>query len=189
MINYIKKILKKEKSIGIEPRQEENKSSNDIEWFLKKEIDNCTLINKNNASIILDHLLRKKDILRTQNILSVNEKKSLGINTRLSITKELVEVLNAEGLKTHYPKSIISNLYHRAFFAKSRHDNMKKFRSSVSINKVILISSGGGGGDCDWCKLNQNIEFSVHKPIEKLIDENCNCDPYCYCYIQPIINF
>lgn len=169
--------------------QEQTKLNNDLEWFFKRELRNCKLIKKECHSIVLDHLLRKKDILKTQNKLSVTEKKRLGINIRLSITKELIEVLNDEGIKNHHPRSIISNLYYRAFSAKSRHDQMNKFRSNDYIEKFVLNSSGGGGGDCDWCKLNQNIEFSVHKPIEKLIEENCSCDPYCYCFLTPIINF
>lgn len=168
--------------------QEQNELK-DLEWFCKKELKKCNLIKPEYHSIVLDHLLRKKDILKTQNKLSVSEKKRLGINTRLSISKELIEVLNEQGIKNHHPKSIISNLYHRAFFAKSRHDQMNKFRSNGSIEKVVLNSSGGGGGDCNWCTLNQNIEFSVHMPIEKLIEANCSCDPYCYCFLTPILTF
>ena len=188
MINFLKKIFNIAKSIEKESIQKQHETNHELEWYFKREIKNCKLIKQNCDSIILEHLLRKKDILKTQNKLTVDEKKLLGINTRLSITKELIEVLNERGLKTHYPKSIISNLYHRAFFSKSRHDEMNKLRSGLLIDKVILRSSGGGGGDCEWCQSNQDIEFSVHIPIEKLIEENCSCDPYCYCYIQSVIN-
>lgn len=159
-----------------------------IEVYFRNEVIHSKFIKEDAKDTVINHLLGNTNILKAGNKLTANEKKALGINARLSITKELVGVLTEEGIKTDHPSAIISEMWNRAMIKKLRHDNIEKLRASSYAKKFTLMSCGNGD-DCKWCEANQDREFQVSVDIEAMIDESCTCAPYCKCVIQPVIEF
>ena len=76
-------------------------------------LDECTHIKKEAHAQVLKHLKGEIDLNKTGNKLSADEKRELGLNTRLTITRELVEVLTDSGLAQKNPKEILTDLHTR----------------------------------------------------------------------------
>ena|ERR1035438_3244568 len=191
MLKFIKSFLGHGSSRTVEATLVKNPPTQDarnigIEVYFRNEVFSSKFIKADARDTVINHLLGNTNILKTENKLSSDEKKALGINARLSITRELVGVLTEEGIKTYHPSAIISEMWNRATIKKLRHDNIEKLRVNSYAKKFTLMSCGNGD-DCKWCKANQNREFQVSVDIEALIDKNCTCDPYCKCAIQPVI--
>ncbi len=158
-----------------------------IESYFRAEVDNSEYLRDGAKQKVLDHLLGKIDIIKTGSKLSPDEKKALGLNTRLTITKEMVEVLNEKAIRLAYPSSVLTEMWSRATTKKSRHDQLEKLRASA-VKKYKLITCGNGE-DCIWCQAHQEQEFQAQFDLESAIAANCTCEPYCKCLVQPIIEF
>jgi hypothetical protein len=156
-----------------------------IESYFIEEIKKSPFLKKETHNLVLEHLLGKCDILKTSNKLSTDDKKALGINTRQSITKELVSVLNEKGIDEPNPKQVIVDILNRARITKSRFDSYEKSKKIPGI-QFKLMSSGGGMGDCEWCVSKQNKILS-DEDIMFFLANRCDCEPYSYCYIDPIL--
>lgn len=162
-------------------------NDNGLQNYFLEEINRSPFIKDSAKDIVLAHLNGEVNILKTENKFTLEEKKALGINTRLSVSRELYDILNFEGLKLRNPKVLLSEIYYRAFMRKNRFDKMQRLRKNAMTKEFRLVSSGDGN-DCDWCKVQQKNTLSVLTNIEQLIDENCSCEPYCKCMIDPLID-
>jgi len=162
-------------------------NSHDLKSYLKNELSKSELIKEDFKHIVLDHYLEKTNLLKTGNKLTRDEKKEIGINTRLSVTKELIEVLTDDAIANEAnPKEIISNIYHKARTAKYRHDeliNMKK----LGITQFTLMNCGDER-DCEWSQLSSSKKFNVNDDINSLIESKCDAS-YCRCGFQAEIKF
>jgi hypothetical protein len=158
-----------------------------IELYFREEVEKSDYLKDESRQVVLDHLLGKIDILKSGNKLSPSEKKALGINARLTITSELVAVLNEKAIRLAHPAAIITNMWSRATSKKSRHEQIEKLRAS-GVKKFKLMSCGDGN-DCTWCQATQKQELSAQFDMDSAISEKCKCDPYCKCFIYPIVEF
>ncbi len=154
------------------------------EYFLA-ELKENKYIKHEHLESILKHLTHDVSLTKTSNTLTSNEKKALGLNTRLSITKELLEVLTPDGLALNNPKVILEEIYNKATITKLRDDNFEK--SIKAGIKKFTLNECGDGSECEWCKANLGIEYGPN--ILQLIRDNCKCTPYSKCFITPIVEF
>jgi hypothetical protein len=158
-----------------------------FEIYLQKELNSCSYVKIEFHNIALAHLTHKTNLNKTENRLTAEEKKSIGISARLSITHELVKILTSEGIRQYNPKEILSGIYYRAFFAKNRDDSLEKFKAS-GIRKYTLMTCNDGK-DCEWCNSQQGIEMSVDEDLNEIINNNCTCSSHCRCVMKPILKF
>ncbi len=156
-----------------------------IDYFFD-EINLSQYVKHEKADIILKHLTHEIDLLKSANVLSSEEKKSLGINPRLKITKDFIDILSDEGMKLEYPKEVLNNIYYRAFFKKSREEEYLKLKS-LDIKNIKLMSSGVD--DCKWCQKMQKKKALSEEEIRYFIDNKCQCEPYSKCYLEGEIKF
>lgn len=156
-----------------------------LEDYFQDVVCSSPFIKPDARTVVMRHLTGAAPILRTGNNLTAQEKKALGINARLAITKELVSVLTNEGIAHHYPAGIIDNISNKASIEKSRDDNFKQALKS-GIKKFTLEPSGDGS-ECEWCAAHLGIEFGTD--ILERMKANCTCDPYSKCFFYPIIDF
>lgn len=177
MIKFLKELFIKDKA-------QPSKEGKEIGLYFKQELNDCPYIKIECRNIVLDHLMHKKYLTKTENKLTAEDKKSLGINPRVSVTRELIEVLTDEGIRQKDPKDVLSSLYLRATFNKNREDTLEKYKN-VGIECFSLMACGDER-DCNWCKSMQGVEISVYKDINTLIKENCVCESHCRCAIRPI---
>jgi hypothetical protein len=187
MFRFLKSLFGRSIQLPVTYENRDN-NENDIRKYFLQEIEKSHFLKKESHDQVLKHLLGEINILKTENKLTVAEKKALEINTRLSITKELVNVLNEEGLKIEYPKSIITDMSNRASNSKLSYDSYIRAKKA-GVTKFKLISSGGGMGDCDWCIQKQKLDFLSDADISFFLENKCNCEPYSYSYLEPEINF
>ncbi|OCL96862.1 hypothetical protein [Arcobacter porcinus] len=111
-------------------------------------------------------------------VLSVQEKKDLGLSTRHKATKEILDFLNlnnipSEKLKTTSLKKIILNFYNRVYSKSNYYFNFEEYKK-INITKVKYIV-GVLETSCKWCVENDNKIFNVEDFIE-IMDNNCKCE-------------
>ena len=182
MMDFIKKLFGKDvQSVSTPINNSVITIKDDLDLYLKEEIDKVDFIKRDFQGVVLLHLLGTKNILKEGTKLSVDEKKALGLNTRTSITREFVEVLNEKGLKSDDPKGSVQSLYYRAVFKKSRTEDLQRIRG-IGIKKIKLLSAGDER-DCSWCKSVNYRAFDSGKDMIDLIEKNCTCTSYCRCVI------
>lgn len=156
-----------------------------IETYFIKELHDCKYIKPESHAIVLKHLKHEAYLTKTGNVLTAEEKKSLGINPRLSITKELIEVLSDDGLALDNPKAVLKEIYTKANIKKARTDQIQK-ALQIGIKKFILKACGDGT-DCSWCAEHSGKQFG--SDILQQVEVNCKCTPYSKCYVTSVIEF
>jgi hypothetical protein len=155
------------------------------EEYFYVEVENSPYFKAEFKQNVLDHLLHKKSLNKTGNNLTVEEKRNLGINTRLSITKELAQVLSSEGISLDNPKVALEVIYYRVTTSKARIDNFTRAQK-IGTKQFKLLASGDGS-DCDWCRSNSDRKFGLD--ILEQIKTQCRCSPYSKSVVNPIVEF
>lgn len=157
-----------------------------VDSYFIKELNACSYIKSDAHAIVIRHLLQEINLNKTGNKLSVQEKKDLGINARLSITHELVEVLTNSGLSQPDPKKVFSSIYCKAIFAKNHDDTLNKYRK-IDINHYKIMACNDER-DCEWCNSMNGKKLSINNDINKLIEKNCKCNSHCRLAITAVID-
>lgn len=186
MFNAIRRIISKKE--GASPT---SLSTNDgalerpVEYYFAKELQECKYIKPECHAIVLKHLKHEASLTKTGNNLSSEEKKSRGINPRLVITKELIEVLSDDGLSLDNPKAVLEEIYNKAIITKSRIDG---FQKAVKLGvRKFTFNACGDGSECAWCAEHSGKQFGPD--ILQQMEANCTCTPYSKCFITPVIEF
>ena len=182
MLNVFKLFSKKTKNQNNTPSKNGN-----IEHYFAKELAGCEFIKKECHDIVLKHLTHQINLNKTGNKLLAEEKKALGINTRLAITHDLVNVLTEAGLTQSNPKDILTSIYYRATFAKTNDDSCKQY-IDLGVEKYKILACGDEG-DCKWCKSMDGKKLSVSEDLNELIKNNCKCKSHCRLSTSAVLNF
>lgn len=154
-----------------------------IDDYFLGELRESKYIRPDCYAVVLKHLKHEASLTKTGNKLTADEKQALGLNPRITITKELVEVLTAEGLARVDPSVVLGEIYNKATVKKARTDNVRK-SIDAGVEKFTLMS-GGDNTECDWCKEHLNEEFE--HDVLQVIEDNCTCVPYHKCSLRTVI--
>jgi len=158
----------------------------DLESCFLARLQSSKFIKPEAIDIVMKHLTHEINLNKTGNKLSVDEKKALGLNTRLSITKELIDILTPEGIAQTDPKSILERIFYKATFENTREKEIQRLRK-IGI-KTFMLQPSNSEKDCQWCQSMKDKVLPVSTDINSLIEENCKCEDWCRSYIYPIVN-
>lgn len=142
-------------------------------YFIRELIE-CTYIKPEEHERVLKHFRHEESLTKTENKLTLEEKKKIGLNPRLSITKELVEVLNEDGLSLANPKQLLNDLYNKATIEKLRDESFER-SISAGVKRFEFLASLESC--CEWCKQSHKKEFGLD--ILNVLNRECKCKPYC----------
>jgi hypothetical protein len=102
--------------------------------YFKPEKKQCLIdLLKNNSNL--------NDPFSYDDCLTVSEKKDLGLNSRLKISRQMIDFLNGEGLKLENPKEIISTIYHYVS-SKQTSIETKERMESAGLTMYVWETSG-----------------------------------------------
>lgn len=173
MINFIKKLFLDKNKIRKE-LEFENFNDKLINQFLDKELQKVNYFLLDKREIILNHIKGKINLHKSDNLLTKEEKQKLGIDVRLKISKELIEVFDLTKLSDEDPKDLLSELFYKIDFKIKNIEEIERIKNA-DICKVEL-SSSQDERTCEWCLKMDNKVIDINKTdIIKLIDENCKC--------------
>ncbi len=175
LLNFYRKFAKNSEHISKE---------RNLESYIISEIENSAFFKKEKMQLIMDHLINNKDIFKTQNMVSVNKKKLLGIHAKTIISEEFLSILTDKALEVSNPKILLNELYYKASVKKARNDELERLRTSRVFSEVKLQGCGNDA-DCSWCQSMQKEFFSIELNLTELIEKNCVCEPYCKCALLP----
>lgn len=185
MLGFIKKIFsskdsEKKNSLAIELSKDEVEQKQKLmKKIALEELEKIDFFNRTQNDVILKHLLGNGNLFKNEDYLTVDEKKALGINARLKISRSLVKIFDKSKVddgffKDKNPKKILSNLAYQVEFKATKIQNIKKYKSA-GIKKIELLRAGQSK-DCDWCKKQNGKIMDIDKDIIKFIYDNCKCD-------------
>lgn len=116
-------------------------------------------------------------------VLTVKEKRTLGLNTRMKYTKDFIEYFDPGILKTIEPKAILLNMHLSAYHRVARQRDLLKFRDLGFVKQVTIVPVGDAG-DCGKVKRLKKTYSLEAVPALPLPD--CTA-PFCRCMYQSVI--
>lgn len=117
------------------------------------------------------------------NFLTVEEKKVLGLNTRMKYSKKFIEYFDASAFKVIEPKASLERMHLDAFHRVSRKKQLIRLKKQGFVKQVKIVPTGDGG-DCGRIKQFKKIYGIEEVPELPLPD----CDAqFCRCMYQAII--
>jgi len=149
----------------------------DLDSYYLREIVRSGVIRKEKTALVLRHLNNKIDLNTKGKALTVSEKKDLGINTRLKITRELLSIFNDSGRTFSNPKEVLSSIGMRAGFARSRDQSIASLQTANIKNYEVVGCRDERS--CAWCKSMEGKQLPVTQSINRLIEANCTCESHC----------
>lgn len=117
-------------------------------------------------------------------LLTVEEKRALGLNTRMKYSKAFIEYFEPTDLKTTEPKSVLEDMHLSAFHRVARKRDLVKFRELGFVKQVKIVPVGDIR-DCNEIKCFQNIHDLDRAPDLPL--PGCTAR-YCRCMYEPILS-
>ena len=159
MINFIKKIFTK----------------NDLEEeLLNDELKKVNFFLLEKKDLILKHIKNEINLNVSNYYLSKEEKEKLGLNERLKISKELIDIFNLAEIKEQNPKELLHELNLRITHKISMLRDLRNCKNA-EINEIKLLSMGDER-TCKWClDIEKEIIDITKIDLIKLIDDNCTC--------------
>ncbi|MFK3641236.1 hypothetical protein [Pseudomonas protegens] len=146
-----------------------------VEYF-KIEIAASPYIKESGRLAVLNDFLHRAK-LSDEEALTTEQKRSMGLNVRMKITKGHLAALTDEGLLIG-PKPVLHPLYLRATHKHSRRECIA--RISAAGLKSYSVLSCGDERDCDWCKSMDGKSIITSQDFDDLAEQNCSCE-YCRC--------
>jgi hypothetical protein len=115
--------------------------------------------------------------------VTVEEKKKLGLSTRMKYSKDFIEYFDPSAFKTIEPKSALKHMHLDVSHRVSRKRELLRAKE-LGFIKQIRISPVGDEGDCARIKRLRKIHNIDAVPQLPLPD----CDaPFCRCMYLPIV--
>jgi hypothetical protein len=100
---------------------------------------------------VLKKTSKLQDPFSYDGCLTATEKKALGLNTRLKISRQMIEFLNDEGLKLENPKEIINLIYYNVLVKQSALEDQKQ-KQGLGL-KLYIWETSGDERVCEACKV------------------------------------
>jgi hypothetical protein len=183
MFDAIRRMFSKNVGISLSPSDSET-PERPIETYFLSELQDCKYIKPEYHAVVLRHLKHEVSLTKTGSNLTSDEKKLRGLNPRLAITKELVDVLSDDGLSLNNPKLILEEIYNKATITKARTDEFQK-AVRLGVSKFTL-NACVDGSECAWCTEHSGRQFG--RDVIQQMEANCKCAPYSKCFITPVID-
>lgn len=115
--------------------------------------------------------------------LTVEEKKALGLNTRMKYSKKFIEYFDTSAFKAIEPKATLECMHLDAFHRVSRKKQLLRLKKLGFVKQVKIVPTGDGG-DCGRIKRFKKI-YSIEEVPELPLPD---CDArFCRCMYQAII--
>ncbi|HXN49997.1 MAG TPA: hypothetical protein VN893_25320 [Bryobacteraceae bacterium] len=114
-------------------------------------------------------------------ILSVEEKRALGLNTRMKYSKALIDCFDPRCLSTIEPKSVLEDMHLNAFHRVARKRDLLEIRE-LGVKQVRIVPLGGR----DCAKIRRLKKIHDIDELPELPLPGCTA-PYCLCMYEAII--
>lgn len=116
-------------------------------------------------------------------ILTVSEKKALGLNTRMKYSKAFVEYFDPVAFKTIEPKAFLQYIHIDAYHRVSRKKELLSLKKLGFVKEVKIVPVGDDG-DCESIKELKKI-FRLEE-VPQLPLPGCDAS-FCRCRYEAII--
>lgn len=181
-MNFLKSISKKlfSKNNILKSEAPEDSNSEEDNYFitvLQTLIDRSEFIKENEKPKIIDRFgLSQHKVIYGDDILSLEEKKSLGINPRIKAYRSILESVTENSYEVfRNPQTVIEELLSKArSICYLREDRMK----GVGKFDKYTLRSSNSEIECQWCSDQNNKKFPLDIIIEDIALMSCKCDSH-----------
>ncbi|MDA3049070.1 hypothetical protein OFO03_06290 [Campylobacter sp. JMF_02 ED1] len=141
--------------------------------IVKKYIIQSNIFDMSKIELITDCIIKGEANFDENLLLSIEEKRNLGLNTRLKISKGLVDFFEFDKLKGLNPKDEVNKLCLRLFHYFSLIRKIKKFKE-MNIKKIEFFCVDDER-TCEFCKSNNGKKFDINDDLADFVDDHCTC--------------
>lgn len=164
--------------------QERYQSAISYKNYLYDYIIKAGIFNKENYGLLYDYIINGNSIFDKTILLTTEEKRQLGLNTRQKIPMGLLMFFDTTKIKGLDLKMEIKKVYLRAA-AKARLIEDCENAKKLGV-KQIMYHCCNDERDCQWCKDNNGRIFFVQSHPVDIVLDGCKCD-YNRSYFQCVI--
>ena len=181
---------------GIQPSKKEieleRRSNEEIIQLLENNIISSGLFKKDRVPELIGKIrgvtvefgrVNTKLAFEKDEVLSLEEKKSLGLNTRSKYSKFLIECFEPSRINEIDPRVVLENMHLAAFHKISRKKELQKFKNLGFVKKVKILPAGDED-DCQKIKSCKKV-YSINEVPELPLPE-CNA-AYCRCCYEAVV--
>ena len=118
-------------------------------------------------------------VLEGKTMLTVDEKKSLGLNTRMKYSHDFIELCQIGRFKDTEPKAALDTILLNAYHRSSRNKTIKELRLKEFVTGVKVVSMGCSAAT----KLDKIYALDQ---VPKLPADSCD-EGCCMCYFEPVL--
>lgn len=150
--------------------------------FMEKKLINeyiakHNIFDKDNKDLIFKHYSGKINILKPDNLITLEEKREYGINPKLKISRDLLNIFDLELIDNQNPKNLFENLLIDVRNKFRLFEKIQELKYTKGIDEVQL-SCANDERTCTWCKDNDNKKISLREDVVSIICDNCTCDSF-----------
>ncbi len=137
---------------------------------------------------VIAHLNGDAPLPSDAEVLSVQEKKDMGLNTRQKIPRVLTQLLSEEGLACGRPAGVIGSIGLAAHMSATKMEKLRSLRNSQVCSGVRIVAcETTGDTPCRWAASRKDKTLVLDDTLEKDRLEHCDQDPYCMGYYEAVI--
>jgi hypothetical protein len=123
-----------------------------------------------------------KIAFRGDDLLTVEEKRALGLNTRMKYSRKFIEYFDPSAFGKIEPKSALENMHINASLRAARAKDLRVWKELGFINEVKICRTGDGD-DCG--KIKQLWKVYGIDEVPELPISGCDSS-LCRCWYQPV---
>ena len=117
-------------------------------------------------------------------VLTIEEKRALGLNTRMKYSKTFIEYFDPTTLRNIEPKALLEDMHLDAFHRVARKRDLRRFRDLGFVKQVKIVPVGDER-DCGKIKRFKKI-YNIGD-VPELPLAGCTA-PYCRCIYEAVIS-
>lgn len=169
------------------PPTEAEISADQLALIITK-VNSSVYIEQSARQRVINHLTGKSKLFQTDDYLALEEKRTMGLNTRQKLHRDLTTVLSSVGMKCANPTAVVKELKLASFMDAQKLTSITNIQSS-GVTKGVRIVSCDVSGDtpCAWSKSNGRKILSASPETECQRRNHCNTEPYCMGYYEAVL--
>ena len=182
---------------GVKPTkneiEQERKTNEEIIRLLESNIISSGLFKKERVPALIGKIrevttefgrVSTKLAFEKDEVLTLEEKKSLGLNTRSKYSKFLIECFEPSRMNEIDPRVALENMHLSAFHKISNKKELQKLKNLGFVKKVKIMPAGDKD-DCQEIKSCKKV-YSINE-VPELPFPECNA-AYCRCCYEAIVS-
>ena len=157
-------------------KQDGNKISSRLIDKHIKDIEICEVFKETQSELLARHAAGELNLLKQGEVLTIEQKRELGLNTRRKYTTAFVECLNLTKISPSVdPVYELEKIHRHIMSIESIREHIRKAQK-IGVVKKFEFCAASDDRTCEWCKATDGKLFDKQEQIDVLVQQSCKCE-------------